>query len=57
MLEKLKLKLEQLEVKKQKILTDVKDGKIISVEGIIKTGQELELIRVKIWAIEEAIYQ
>jgi len=57
MLEKLKAKIETLEVKKQKILTDVKDGKIISVDGIIKAGQELELIRVKIWAIEEAIHQ
>ena len=57
MLEKFKAKIEELEVKKQKILTDVKDGKIINVDGIIKAGQELELIRVKIWAIEEAIYQ
>jgi hypoxanthine-guanine phosphoribosyltransferase len=57
MLEKFKAKIEELEVKKQKILTDVKDRKIISVDGIIKAGQDLELIRVKIWAIEEALYQ
>lgn len=57
MLEKFKSKIEELEVKKLKILTDVKDGKIISVDGIIKAGQDLELLRVKIWAIEEAIHQ
>lgn len=55
MLEKLNKEIEKLEAKKRKILTDVKDGKIISVDGIIKAGQELELLRVKIWAIEEAI--
>ena len=57
MLDKLKLKIEALELKKQQILTDVKDGKIISVDGIIKAGQELEIIRLKIWTIEEAINQ
>ncbi len=58
MLDKLKSKIQELEVRKQKILTDLKESKTnISVDGIIKAGQELELIRVKIWAIEEAIHQ
>lgn len=58
MLEKFKAKIEELEVKKQKILTDLKEGKThITLDGIIKAGQELELIKVKIWAIEEAIHQ
>jgi len=58
MLEKFKAKIEELEVKKQKILTDLKEGKKhITVDGIITAGKELELIRVKIWTIEEAICQ
>ena len=56
MLDKLNKEIVKLEVKKRKILTDVKDGKIISVDGIIKAGQELELLRCKIWTIEEAIH-
>ena len=56
MLEKLKGRIEELEVRKQKILTELKEGKHISVEGVITVGKELELIRVKIWAIEEAIH-
>lgn len=55
-MEKVKLKLQELEAKKQQILTDLKEGKThISVDSIIKIGQELELIRVKIWTIEEII--
>lgn len=58
MLEKLKAKIQELEDKKQKILNDLKEGKThISVDSIIELGRELELIRVKIWAIEEAIYK
>lgn len=58
MLNKFKTKIEALEVKKTRILTDLKEGKTaITVDGIIKAGQELELLRVKIWAIEEAINQ
>lgn len=56
MIEKAKQKIAELEAKKQKILADVKSGKVISVDGIINAGHELELIRVKIWAIEEAIH-
>ena len=55
MLEKLNKQIEKLEVKKEKILTDIKESDVASVDGIIKAGKELELIRVKIWAIEEAI--
>jgi len=55
MLEKLNKQIEKLEVRKQKILTDIKESDVASVDGIIKAGKELELIRVKIWAIEEAI--
>lgn len=55
-MEKVKFKLQELEAKKQQILTDLKEGKThISVDSIIKIGQELELIRVKIWTIEEII--
>jgi len=58
MLEKCKAKIEELEVKKQKILTDLKDGKQhITVDGIISAGKELELIRVKIWTIQEMIHK
>lgn len=56
MIDKLKKEIEKLEVKKRKIVTDVKEGKIISIDGIINSGKELELLRVKIWAIEEAIH-
>ena len=56
MLQKFKNRIEELEVKKQKILTDIKENNVASVDGIIKAGKELELIRVKIWAIEEAIH-
>ena len=56
MLEKLNKQIEKLEVKKQKILTDIKESNVASVDSIIKAGKELELIRLKIWTIEEAIH-
>ena len=56
MLEKLNKKIEKLEERKQKILTDIKSSNVASVDGIISAGKELELIRVKIWAIKEAIH-
>tara|TARA_R110000744_G_scaffold365698_3_gene474582 strand:+ start:307 stop:477 length:171 start_codon:yes stop_codon:yes gene_type:complete len=55
-MEKAKLKIERLEVRKQNILTKFKEEQCYSVDGIIQAGKELELLRVKIWAIEEAIY-
>lgn len=55
MLDKLKKKISELETKKLAIINDIKEGNI-TVEGIIRAGKELELIRDKIWAIEEAIH-
>ena len=56
MLEKLRKQIEKLDVRKHQILTEIKDSDTASVDGIIRAGKELELIRVKIWAIEEAIH-
>lgn len=55
MLEKLQKQIDKLETDKQNILIGVRQGSIRSVDGIIKAGKDLELIRVKIWAIDEAI--
>lgn len=56
MIEKLNAKIEELQEQKQKILNDLKEGKTpISTNNIIKIGQELEVIRCKIWTIEETI--
>jgi hypothetical protein len=55
-MEKAKKRIEQLEKRKQNILTKFKSQEFVSVDGIINAGKELELLRVKIWAIEEAVY-
>lgn len=55
MLKKLKKRIEVLEDKKREIMADVKNGKIISYDGVIEAGKKLELLRVEIWAIESAI--
>jgi hypothetical protein len=55
-MEKLFKRIEQLEVRKQNILTKLKNNEVVSVDGFIQAGKDLELLRVKIWALEEAIH-
>lgn len=55
-LEKLQSKNESLQSKQMEILNSLKNRDAISYDEVIKKGQELELLREKIWAIEETIH-
>ena len=54
--EKVHFKIEELQEKRMEILNTLKNRDDISFEEVIKKGKELELLREKIWAIEEAIH-
>lgn len=53
---KLHFKIKELQEKRMEILNTLKNRDDISFEEVIKKGKELELLREKIWAIEEAIH-
>jgi hypothetical protein len=54
LLEKLKSKIEALELRKQNILTGLKVN--MTYDKVVSAGKEIESIKLKIWAIEEAMY-
>jgi hypothetical protein len=54
LLEKLKSKIEALELRKQNILTGLKVS--MTYDKVVSAGKEIESIKLKIWAIEEAMY-
>lgn len=57
MLEKLQKKIAELEEKKIKIQTSVKNGEVASVDAIIQAGKDLEALRTGIWLLEEVIHK
>ena len=54
--EKAHLKMEELREKRIEILSTLENRDALSFEEVIKKGKELELLREKIRAIEEAIH-
>lgn len=54
LLKKLKSKIEALELRKQNILTGLKVS--MTYDNVVSAGKEIESIKLKIWAIEEAMY-
>ena len=54
--EKVHFKIEELQEKRMEILNTLKNRDDISFDEVIAKGKELELLREKIWAIEEAIH-
>jgi len=56
MLEKFKKRIKALKKEKEIIQIEFKKGNIFSADDIIAKAKKIELIREKIWTLEEAIH-